>query len=96
MATKSRNTMPPVEAVEVIQNYDAAADSKNRISLRGAQTKHFHVKVLSNGSFILEPRILVPPDAVSKRTLKMLDQSVSSLKAGNASVPIDLAKFIKS
>jgi len=38
----------------------------------------------------------VPPDAVSKRTLKMLDQSVSSLKAGNASVPIDLAKFIKS
>ena len=64
----------------VVEDYDVAADAKKRISLRGAKTKYFHVKALSNGCFLLEPRVLVSPQAISTRSLKMLDKSVASLK----------------
>ena len=54
--------------VTVVRNYDVAADAKSRISLRGARTKYFHVMALSNGSFLLEPRVLVAPDKIPART----------------------------
>ncbi len=82
------------KSVTVVRNYDVAADAKNRISLRGARTKHFHVMVLSNGSFVLEPRVLVAPDKIPPRTLKMLETSAVSLKKGKASAPVDLSLFI--
>lgn len=80
----------------MIEQYDVAADAKKRISLRHPQTKYFHVKVLSDGSFLLEPRLLVPPQAVSARVLKMLDESAASLKKGVASAPVDLAPFLEN
>ena len=80
--------------VTVVRNYDVAADAKSRISLRGAKTKYFHVMALSNGSFVLEPRVLVAPDKLPARTRKMLESSVASLKKGKASAPIDLAPFL--
>jgi hypothetical protein len=81
--------------VTVLLDYDIAADAKNRISLRGANTKYFHVLVLSNGSYMLEPRVLVPPDAVPARTLKLLNRSVANLKKGKVSPPIDLSSYQK-
>ena len=78
-----------------MQDYDVAADAKSRISLRGAKTKYFHVKALSNGCYVLEPRVLVSPHAIPARTLKMLDRSVAALKKGKASAPIDLSRFIQ-
>jgi hypothetical protein len=63
----------------ILGNYDVAADSKKRISLRSAKTKYFHVKELSNGCFYLEPRVLVPPQAISAHSLKMLDKSAVNL-----------------
>ena len=77
----------------VVDDYDVAADAKNRISLRGARTKFFHVRALPNGCYVLEPRVLVPPQAVSARSLKTLDKSVAQLKRGLASSPIDLSAF---
>ena len=77
----------------VVEEYDVAADAKRRVSLRHAKTKYFRVLALSNGSFLLEPRVLVPPQAVSARVLKMLDQSAGNLKKGLASPPIDLTPF---
>jgi len=47
-------------ALTVVDAYDIAADAKRRISLRRAKAKYFHVQALSNGSFLLEPRVLVP------------------------------------
>jgi hypothetical protein len=79
--------------VAIVEEYDVAADAKRRISLRRAKAKYFRVKALSNGSFLLEPRVLVPPQAVSPRVLKMLDQSAENLKKGVASPPIDLTPF---
>jgi len=81
--------------VTVVQQYDVAADAKRRISLRGATAKYFHVQALSNGAYMLQPRILVPPESVSPRTLRMLDQAAANLKKGCASPPIDLAPFLE-
>jgi len=81
--------------ITVVEHYDVAADAKKRISLRNAKTKYFHVKALSNGGYLLEPRVLVPPEAMSGRTLRMLGKSVASLKKGVVSAPIDLAPFLE-
>ncbi|MBX9743155.1 MAG: hypothetical protein K2W99_06435 [Chthoniobacterales bacterium] len=78
----------------VISQYDVAADVKNRISLRGVQSKYFHVRAFSNGCYILEPRVLVKPLGLSERSLKMIDQSVTHLLKGKSSTPIDLSPFI--
>ena len=81
--------------ISVIARYDVAADAKKRISLRNTTTKYFHVKTLSNGCVLLEPRLLVPPEALSVRTRRMLERSVVSFKKGKASAPIDLTPFLK-
>lgn len=72
----------PKQRLTVVENYDVAADAKKRISLRHAKTKYFHVKALSNGCFLLEPRVLVSPRAVITRSLRILDKSAASLKKG--------------
>lgn len=92
-ATKSKTVG---KGISIIREYDTAADAKNRVSLRGAKAKYFHVKELSNGSFVLEPRVLVSPDAIPSRQLKMLNRSVVQLKKGKASAPIDLPPLIKT
>jgi hypothetical protein len=86
--SRKQNTDPTV-----VEEYDVAADAKKRISLRRAKAKYFRVRCLSNGSFLLEPRVLVPHQGVSARILKMLDRSAENLKKGVASLPIDLTPF---
>jgi hypothetical protein len=95
MPTKTHSHSRPKASVTVIERYDVAADTKKRINLRNAKTKYFHVKALSNGCYLLEPRVLVPPQAISARSLKMLDKSVAQLKKGQASAPINLAAFLE-
>ena len=81
--------------ITVVEQYDVAADAKKRISLRNATTKYFNIKALSNGCYLLEPRVLVPPQVLPKRVRKVLGQSVASLKKGLASPPIDLTPFLR-
>ena len=95
MSTITIQRRKPTRNITVVADYDVAADAKKRISLRNATTKYFHVKALSNGCFLLEPRVLIAPDAIPARTRKMLDQSVTNLKHGVASPPIDLTPFLK-
>jgi hypothetical protein len=95
MATATLKRPKAKKGLTVLQDYDIAADAKNRISLRGAKAKYFHVKALSNGCYVLEPRVLVAPEAIPARTLKMLERSVAALKKGKASAPIDLSPFIE-
>jgi hypothetical protein len=89
-------TLTQKQRLTVVEDYDVAADAKKRISLRSAKTKYFHVKALSNGCFLLEPRVLVSPQAISARSLKMLDKSVANLKKGLASAPINLSAFVEA
>jgi hypothetical protein len=95
MPTMTHSHSKSKSSVTVVERYDVAADAKKRINLRNARTKYFHVKALSNGSYLLEPRVLVPPQAISSRSLKMLDKSVAHLKQGQASAPIDLSPFLE-
>ena len=93
MPTTTIQQRKPSRNITVVADYDVAADAKKRISLRNATTKYFHVKALSNGGFLLEPRVLVAPDALPVQTRKMLEQSIMNLKRGVASAPIDLTPF---
>jgi hypothetical protein len=77
----------------VIEEYDVAADAKRRVSLRRARAKYYRVRALSDGSYLLEPRMLVPLQSISARTLRMLDRSAENLKKGVASPAIDLTPF---
>lgn len=95
MPTTIMRRRKPDRGITVVADYDVAADAKKRISLRNATTKYYRVKALSNGCFLLEPRVLVALDAIPARTRKMLDQSVKNLKDGVASPPIDLTPFLK-
>jgi len=79
----------------VVDNYDVAADAKGRVILRSTRARHFHVSALSNGSFLLEPRVLISPAAISSRTLKTLDKSAANFKRGRVSSPLILAEFAK-
>lgn len=81
------------KALTVKDTFIVTADAKKRISLRGTEIKHFHVQARSDGSFLLEPRVLVPPSAVSTRTLAMLDRAATNFKKGRASAPVDLSEF---
>ena len=78
-------------ATTVVDSYDVTADAKKRIGLRDAKTRHFHVLALSDGRYLLEPRILVPPEAVSPRTLRMLEKSMRNLKQGVVGKAVDLS-----
>jgi hypothetical protein len=89
---KAQTRKNPKKAdLTVVAAYDVVVDAKKRISLKGAKEKYFHVVARSDGSYLLEPRVLVPPEAVSDRTLKMLAKSAANLKKGIASPPIDLS-----
>jgi hypothetical protein len=73
------NDMSPVS------EYDAKIDVKKRLTLRGARYGHYHVREYKDGRIVLEPRELVKPFTVSRRTLKMMDSSMANLKRGTVS-----------
>jgi len=79
--------------ISVMNQYTAHLDTKKRLTIRGAFADFFAVKVFSDGHVLLEPRVLVDPDTISKRTLRMMDQSVTNLKKRTASPAIDLKKY---
>ena len=77
----------------VLNQYTAHLDTKKRLTIRGALAEIFAVKVFADGHVTLEPRVLVDPGAISKRTLHMMDQSAANLKKHIASPVIDLKKY---
>jgi hypothetical protein len=80
-------------AMAILNQYTAHLDAKKRLTIRGALSEFFAVKVFEDGHVLLEPRVLVAPDEVSRKTLRMMDQSVANLKKRVASPVIDLKKY---
>lgn len=74
-----------------VSEYDAKIDVKKRLTLRGAIFGQYHVREYKDGRIVLEPRVLVKPFTVSRRTLKMMNSSMENLKKGIVSDPIDLS-----
>ena len=79
-------------SVTLTKEYNAHIDTKKRVTLRGAGAEYYAVKMFDDGHIVLEPRVLVSPDLISKRTLKMLDKAAENFKKGKVSAPINLDK----
>lgn len=79
--------------MKVYKEYDAKLDMRKRITIRNAKGDYYHVRELDGGIIMLEPREFMPPFQISMRTLSMMDKSIKSLKAGEASFPIDVSEF---
>ncbi len=79
--------------MRAVKEYDARMDIKKRVTLRGGRFGHYHVREFDDGRIMLEPRELVAPFELSKRTLGMMDASVTNLMKGNVSQPVDLSAF---
>lgn len=74
----------------VTTEYETKLDTKKRCVIRDSKYEYFHVTEYDNGRVVLEPRVLVKPTEVSRKTLRMMDKSVSHLKKGKSGKPIDL------
>ncbi len=79
--------------MSVVKEYDARIDLKKRVTIRGAHYDHYHVTEFADGKIMLEPRELVIPFEVSRRTLAMMDAAMANYRTGGASVPVDLSAF---
>lgn len=80
----------PDMSTAIVHEYEAHLDTKNRITIRGAESEYYAVKAFSDGRVLLEPRVLVPPEFVSKRALKMMDRSATNFAKGKVSKPKNL------
>ena len=79
-------------AAAPLKEYDAPLDSKKRVVLRGAKHQYFRVAHYPNGVILLKPRVF--KDApVSAKTLRCIEKSLASMKAGKRSKPEDLKKL---
>ena len=77
----------------VVADYTAHLDTKHSLTLHGAKYAYYQVKEYEKGCIVLEPRELVVPKEISKKSLAMMDESIRNYKAGNISAPIDLTGF---
>lgn len=83
-----------VTMTDIIQNeYTATIDTKKRLTIRGAKHHHYAVQVYMDGKIVLSPRILVDPNLIPKSTMKIIDNSVSNMKKGKVSKPLNLKKY---
>lgn len=74
---------------EVTKEYDAKTDSRGRVTLRGAEFDHYHVREYEDGTIELAPRELVDP-RISERTLRMMDRAVERVEEGEVGEEFDL------
>jgi hypothetical protein len=81
-------------ATEVTQIYEAKLDEKMRMTIRGTKFRHFLVKAYNNGTYLLEPRVLVSPESVSRKTLKTMDESIDNFKKGKVSKKVNFKKYL--
>ena len=76
-----------------VKDYTVHMDDKKRVTLRGATYKYYQVFEYDNGCIILEPRKLVAPEGISKRTLKSMDRAIKNFNINKVSDPVDLSIF---
>lgn len=74
----------------VLKTYDARIDSKKRITIRNPKYEYYHVVEQENGVVVLEPRKLIDPIAISKKTLKSIDESMKNVRKGVVYGPVKL------
>ena len=53
-----------------VREYEAKLDARNRLTIRDAGYEHYHVEEFEDGTVVLQPRILVSPNALTADTLR--------------------------
>jgi hypothetical protein len=79
----------------IVKKYDAKLDDKKRITIRDSKYDFYHVEEFEDGTLVLKPRVLVDPNEISEKTLRMMDKSMKNLKNGIVSKPLELEKYLK-
>jgi hypothetical protein len=79
---------------EILKEYVAKLDSKNRLTVRGSKYIYYRVSELGDGTIILRPRVLIDPDELSANTLRMIDKSMKNFEKGVVSKPVDIDKYL--
>ena len=74
----------------VLKTYDAKLDSKKRITIRNPKYEYYHVVEKDDGVVVLEPRTLVDPFTLSKKTFEAMEEDVENLKKGIVYGPVKL------
>lgn len=85
-----------MKEVQAVREYNVSLDSRNRLTLRGAEFENYHVVEYEDGSYRLEPRILVAPYTISRRTLQMMDRGMEKFGRGEVSDPVDPDDLLES
>lgn len=82
---------------ELLKEYDTTLDTKRRITVRSIHKvfKNYHVRIFNDGRILMEPRVLVDPKYISKRTLKMMDSAVDNYAKGIRSKAVNTAEMRK-
>lgn len=77
--------------VVLLKEYDTTLDTKHRITVRSVPKlyKNYHVRIYTDGRIQMEPRILVDPKFISKRSLRMMDSAMKNISKGIVSGPVD-------
>lgn len=81
---------------KVLFERDLTIDSKRRATLSGAEYDHYHMKRYDDGTIVLEPRVLVHPDAISEDLLQMMDDSMENFRKGVVSEPVELTDELRA
>ena len=71
-------------------------DNKRRVILpkNTPLADYYAIEIMSNMEIVLRPRTLVDPrEVVSKKTLSVLNESMTNLARGHVGDPIDLDKY---
>ena len=76
----------------VLKTYDARLDSKKRITIRNPKYEYYHVVEQENGVVVLEPRKLVDPITISKKTLDAIDKAMENVQNGKVYGPVKIKK----
>ena len=98
-ATHSRTR----KAIPIVQDYDIAADAKNRISLpKSVRSPSSHIyKVFANesGQIVLDPQVVIPASEAwlynNKKALDSVRQGLAESKAGKLKRKKSLSKHAK-
>lgn len=78
---------------DVVAEYDVKRDDRKRITLRQSAYEYYHATEYADGRVLLEPRELRVPDAISRRTLREMDEAIRNLDQDRAGDEFDLSEL---
>ena len=81
----------------IVAETEVKKDSRNRITLPGAEFDHYAVRAFADGHYELYPQVLSPA-TIDRGTLEMMDSAMENLGrgiAGEAIAPADMLAALK-